>query len=71
MKHTVRLSTTIQTVLSLATSNDWHIHQLYVKNAFLHGFLKKDVYMAQPKDFVHPSYPNYVCKLTKALYGLK
>ncbi|GJS43663.1 ribonuclease H-like domain-containing protein [Tanacetum coccineum] len=28
---------TIRTVLSLATSRHWHVHQLDFKNAFLHG----------------------------------
>ncbi|XP_047264675.1 uncharacterized mitochondrial protein AtMg00810-like [Capsicum annuum] len=27
--------------------------------------------MRQPKGFVHPDYPHYVCKLHRALYGLK
>lgn len=32
--------TTIRTVISLAISRDWPIHQLDVKNAFLHGNLQ-------------------------------
>ncbi|GKA04527.1 ribonuclease H-like domain-containing protein [Tanacetum coccineum] len=32
---------TIQTILSLATSRHWPVHQLDVKNAFLHGDLSK------------------------------
>ncbi|GKC64760.1 ribonuclease H-like domain-containing protein [Tanacetum coccineum] len=32
---------TIRTVLSLATSRHWHVHQLDVKNAFLHGDLSE------------------------------
>jgi hypothetical protein len=62
---------TIRTVLSLATSSSWPIHQLDVKNAFLHGNLLETVYCSQPAGFVHPSFPNHVCKLNKSLYGLK
>ncbi|GJW11056.1 ribonuclease H-like domain-containing protein [Tanacetum coccineum] len=39
---------TIQTVLSLVASRHWLIHQLDVKNAFLHGDLSETVYMHQP-----------------------
>jgi hypothetical protein len=63
--------TTIRTVLSIATSSSWPIHQLDVKNAFLHGNLSETVYCAQPSGFVDPSKPNHVYKLNKSLYGLK
>ncbi|GJZ94735.1 ribonuclease H-like domain-containing protein [Tanacetum coccineum] len=36
---------TIHTVLGLAVSRKWLIHQLDVNNAFLHGHLSKTVYM--------------------------
>ncbi|GJZ37533.1 ribonuclease H-like domain-containing protein [Tanacetum coccineum] len=39
---------TIHTVLSLTMTRDWPIHQLDVKNAFLHGQLAETVYMHQP-----------------------
>lgn len=42
-----------------------------VKNAFIHGELKEDVYMAQPLDFSDTTFPNHVCKLNEALYELK
>ena len=62
---------TAHTVLSLALSQDWPIHQLDVKNAFLHGTLSETVYCSQPTGFVDSAHPSYVCKLNKSLYGLK
>jgi hypothetical protein len=35
---------TIRAILSLATMRSWPIHQLDVKNAFLHGHLEEAVY---------------------------
>nr|GEV13183.1 ribonuclease H-like domain-containing protein [Tanacetum cinerariifolium] len=62
---------TIRTVLSLAVSHDWHIHQLDVNNDFLHSYLSETVYMHQPPGFVDPNKPNYVFHLQRSLYGLK
>jgi hypothetical protein len=62
---------TIRTVLSIALSNSWPIHQLDVQNAFLHGNLHETVYMHQPMGFRDPVHPDYVCLLKKSLYGLK
>lgn len=54
---------TIRTVLSLALSRSWPVHQLDVKNAFLHGQLQETVYMHQPPGFRDTTHPDYVCKL--------
>nr|AAA03505.1 reverse transcriptase [Capsicum annuum, Peptide Transposon Partial, 88 aa] [Capsicum annuum] len=39
--------------------------------AFLHGDLKKEIYMEQPNGLKMKGRENYVCKLRKTLYGLK
>ncbi|GKA47751.1 ribonuclease H-like domain-containing protein [Tanacetum coccineum] len=53
---------TIRTVLSLDVSRDWPIHQLDVKNAFLHGQLFWNVYMHQSPGFVADILTlDYVC----------
>ncbi|GKE09208.1 ribonuclease H-like domain-containing protein, partial [Tanacetum coccineum] len=62
---------TIRTVLSLALSRNWPIHQLDVKNAFLNGDLSETVYMYQPSGFVDAKFPHHVCRLQRSLYGLK
>jgi len=62
---------TVRTVLSLALSRQWPIHQLDVKNAFLHGTLTETVYCVQPSGFEDSSRPDFVCRLNKSMYGLK
>ena len=42
-----------------------------VKTTFLNGFLKEDVYVAQPKGFIDPHFLNHVLYLKKSFYGLK
>jgi len=63
--------TTVRMVLSVAISRGWHLRQIDVQNAFLHGFLNEDVYMAQLPSFLHPQYPQHICKLHKSIYGLR
>jgi hypothetical protein len=58
-------------VLALSISRGWSLRQLDVKNAFLHGVLEEEVYMRQPPGYEDSTHPNYICKLDKALYGLK
>ncbi|GKE67598.1 ribonuclease H-like domain-containing protein, partial [Tanacetum coccineum] len=62
---------TIRTVLSLALSRHWPVHQLDVKNAFLHGSLSETVYMQQPFGFWDSQHPDHVSLLHRSLYGLK
>ena len=62
---------TIRLVISLAALNDWKIHQMDVKSAFLNGFLDEEVYVEQPLGYVVKGQGDKVLKLKKALYGLK
>ena len=63
--------TTVRLVLSLATSHEWCLRQLNVNNAFLHGTLTEDLFMAQPQGLTDTDHPNHFCRLHKAIYGLK
>ena len=57
--------------ISLAASYDWDLHQLDIKNVFLHGDLQEEIYMEQPPRFVTQGEIGKACRLRKSLYGLK
>jgi hypothetical protein len=59
----------IQLALAIAASKGWEVHQMDVKNAFLHDDLSKEIYMEQPQGFMQDS--SLVCQLKNSLYGLK
>jgi hypothetical protein len=54
---------TVRVVLSLALSRDWAVHQLDVKNAYLHCILIETIYCSQPTGFVDSTRPDLVCRL--------
>ncbi|MCO5605853.1 hypothetical protein L7F22_060037 [Adiantum nelumboides] len=62
---------TIRAIITVATTKGWILHQMDVKNAFLHGDLQEEVYMEQPPGFQDTDHPDCVYKLKKSLYGLK
>jgi hypothetical protein len=62
---------TIRTIISLATSCQWEIHQMDVKSVFLNGDLHEEIYMQQPPSFISFETSSLVCKLNMSLYGLK
>ena len=53
---------TIRLVLATAAQNSWPVYQLDVKSIFLHGELKKEVYIDQPPRYVKPGHENQVYK---------
>jgi hypothetical protein len=61
----------VRAMIAVATSRGWVLHQMDVKNVFLHGELQEEVYLDQPLGYEDMSHPDYVCRLYKALYGLK
>lgn len=62
--------TTLRVILSIANHMDMDmlIHQMDVISAFLNGSLSEEIYMQQPEGFRKDE---RVCKLIKAIYGLK
>ena len=63
--------TTIRSICALAAHNGWNVYQLDIKTTFLNGDLHEEVYVTQPRGFVQKGKENKVCRLKKALYGLK
>lgn len=59
----------IRLIFSIAINLDKELHQMDIKNVFLYGDFDTIVYMEQPSYCVAQG--KYVCKLNKAIYGLK
>ena len=66
----VAKTTIVRTILALTVSNDWPLHQIDVKNYFLHGDIKECIYMKPPPGLFSSRTSN-VCKILRYLYGLK
>jgi hypothetical protein len=61
----------IRILLAYVAHHSFKLFQMDVKNAFLNGPIKEEVYVEQPPGFEDDRYPDHVYKLSKALYGLK
>ena len=63
--------TSQRVVLSFAAREDWEIHQVDVKGAYLNAVLPETVYMKPLMGYLAPEQHGMVCKLLKGLYGVK
>jgi hypothetical protein len=45
----------IRLALAITATKGWEVHQMDVKNAFLHSDLSKYIYMEQPQGFMQDS----------------
>jgi hypothetical protein len=63
--------TSIRIIISLASVLGWKLHQMDVKTTFLNGKIEQEVFVEQPDGFVLHNKGTHVCKIRKALYGLK
>ena len=61
----------IQLLLALAAANDWRVHHLDIKSAFLNVELAETVFVEQPLGFTIKGAEHRVLRLRKALYGLR
>jgi hypothetical protein len=60
--------TSIQMIISPATSMGWRLHQMDVKTTFLNREIEEEVFI---ECFMIHEMESHVCRLKKALYGLK
>jgi hypothetical protein len=63
--------TSIPTIISLATSMGWRLHYMDVNTTFLNGDIEEEVYIEKSDGFVIHEKKSHVCRLKKAMYGLK
>jgi hypothetical protein len=63
----------IRAVLAMAAVNDYEIHQIDIKGAYLNGKLTSEetIFMKQPPGYAAEGLETKVCHLLKTLYGLK
>ena len=63
--------TSIRLLLYVIAAFYFEVEQMDVKTTFLHGDLKEEICMKQPKGFMVKGKKELVCRLKKSLYGLK
>lgn len=62
---------TLRLFFSIAAETNEALEHIDVETAFLNGVLEEEVFMRQPDGFIDKENKNKVCRLYKAIYGLK
>ena len=60
----------VRLFISLTATYNLDLHQVDIKNVFLHGDLQEEVYVEQPLGFVAQVEKLKVCRHRKSFYGL-
>jgi hypothetical protein len=63
--------TSIHTMIALDASMGWKLHQMDVNTTFLNGEIEEEVYIKKLEEFMTHNEKSHVCRLKKAMYGLK
>ena len=61
----------VKMFLAYAANKNFKVYQMNVKSTFLNGELEEEVYIEHPEGFPFIEEKDMVCRLKKALYGLK
>ena len=61
----------IRIFLALSCNKNFKVYQMDVKSTLLNDKIEEEVYIEQPEGFLLSENKYYVCKLKKALYGIK
>ena len=69
----VACQSSIRIIAAHCAKEDWELHSLDIKQAFLHGKVEEDVYIRQPRGYEEtgPSGEALIGKLNSLLYGIK
>jgi hypothetical protein len=67
----VSIYTSIRSAISIAVNMGWKVHQMDVKTAFMNGLIQEEVYIKKPLGFEVHGRESHVCRMKKALHGLK
>lgn len=62
----------VRFLVALVAQKNLELHQMDVQSVFLHGTIEEEIFMDIPEVYyLEPGQQGLVCKLKKALYGIK